>query len=427
MAEENLYKWTDNPTVSGVAKCDTDVLNDCLMHLKYENENPNILKTNQITNCLLEVPQRIKLELADGVLTLKAGSEVIIPNGFEEDGVTPKFDYVTVTSDISATNTNIGGASFVYYTESYGNPELVFSAIVSTVSGVSTQALYTIYNTSTNKINYFDNNSNAQDERSLPIAIVQRTGVISSLDQVFNSMGYIGSTVWVDKGVKGLIPNGRNEDGTLNNIEVTTSSVKTVGYAIAYKDYHLAITHTGNLDIYVSNSGGTLDRCEYKEAENINYNNYSKQQEVIVNVGKLSCDGTRITSFQPKQPFRAVDYNDAVVKSDKKEITGWSMPSNKIVKLTSGASGTVYTAPANGYIQCGAKNNNSNVAYLQISIQEPETYETLLVQQSWISYNATAGNTTRIFSPCQKGQLIYINYYNATINLLQFVYAEGDQ
>lgn len=33
------YVWTDNPTVSGVSKCDTDILNECLMHLKYENNN----------------------------------------------------------------------------------------------------------------------------------------------------------------------------------------------------------------------------------------------------------------------------------------------------------------------------------------------------------------------------------------------------
>ena len=59
------------------------------------------LNDNQITNCLLEVPQNIKLELNDGVLTLKAGSKVIVPNGFEEDGLTPKFDYVTIDSDIS--------------------------------------------------------------------------------------------------------------------------------------------------------------------------------------------------------------------------------------------------------------------------------------------------------------------------------------
>lgn len=30
------YTWTDNPTQSGVAICDTDILNDCLMHLKYD-------------------------------------------------------------------------------------------------------------------------------------------------------------------------------------------------------------------------------------------------------------------------------------------------------------------------------------------------------------------------------------------------------
>lgn len=33
-----IYNWVDDPTVSGVAKCDTDVLNDCLMHLKYNHK-----------------------------------------------------------------------------------------------------------------------------------------------------------------------------------------------------------------------------------------------------------------------------------------------------------------------------------------------------------------------------------------------------
>lgn len=32
------YNWTDNPTESGVSPCNTDVLNECLMHLKYNNE-----------------------------------------------------------------------------------------------------------------------------------------------------------------------------------------------------------------------------------------------------------------------------------------------------------------------------------------------------------------------------------------------------
>lgn len=38
MAEEQ-YTWTDNPTVSGVSPCNTDILNDCLMHLKYDKKD----------------------------------------------------------------------------------------------------------------------------------------------------------------------------------------------------------------------------------------------------------------------------------------------------------------------------------------------------------------------------------------------------
>ena len=38
MAKEFQYQWTDNPTVSGVAECNTDILNDCLMHLKYDKK-----------------------------------------------------------------------------------------------------------------------------------------------------------------------------------------------------------------------------------------------------------------------------------------------------------------------------------------------------------------------------------------------------
>ncbi len=37
MDETKEYEWTDNPTVSGESDCNTDVLNECLMHLKYNN------------------------------------------------------------------------------------------------------------------------------------------------------------------------------------------------------------------------------------------------------------------------------------------------------------------------------------------------------------------------------------------------------
>ena len=186
---------------------------------------------NKITNCLLEVPQRIKLELNNGTLTLKAGSKVIVPNGFEADGTTRKFDVVTIDNDIQA------GEPLASFTDkwflSYRNNGFYWELLSNCFSGptlpTQTGENRLGYNTTLNKFQtstgggaYIDNIC------SFPICIFSTTsGVITSIDQVFNGMGYIGSTVWVDKGVKGLIPDGRNADGSLKNIEFTTSKVLT--------------------------------------------------------------------------------------------------------------------------------------------------------------------------------------------------------
>lgn len=63
---------------------------------------------------------------------------------------------------------------------------------------------------------------------SLPICKFLRTyGTVTSINQVFNGLGYIGSTFFVLPSVKGLIPNGFNADGSLNSIEFEVPSVVT--------------------------------------------------------------------------------------------------------------------------------------------------------------------------------------------------------
>lgn len=59
----------------------------------------NTLNTSQITNCITEIPQDIKLELKDGVLTLKAGSKVYVPNGFEANNTPAVKLYAWTSSD----------------------------------------------------------------------------------------------------------------------------------------------------------------------------------------------------------------------------------------------------------------------------------------------------------------------------------------
>lgn len=269
-----------------------------------ESGEKHFLNKSQITNCLLEVPQRIKLELADGVLTLKAGSEVIVPNGFESDGTTPKFDYVTIESDFVYNFVVNNQQLFIFIdtlgVEQYRNPAACFSG----TSDPNTKNT-NYYNIETNVL--ITHNSAQDYQVCLPIALVtlDANGSVTSINQVFNGIGYIGSTVWVDKGVKGLIPKGRNEDGTLNNIEFTTDKVVTITQTSTYNsDIVIGISSTLSLSVL------NTPAYKYDEGANLTYNESTPWKRCVIATATRT--DTKISNFQPKQPFRAVDYNDYI-------------------------------------------------------------------------------------------------------------------
>lgn len=357
----------------------------------------------KITNCLLEVPQRIKLELNDGVLTLKAGSEVIVPNGFKADGVTPKFDYVTIESDITYTDSGLANTSLVFYNLKNNT---IFRRGTTPQSGTSVpDGLNTVYyNTATNTCHNYSNGTQGV-QASFPIGIctsnAEATNNIVSIDQTFNGFGYIGSTIWVDKGVKGLIPDGRNEDGSLKNVEFVTQRVLTNTNSNT-NDYVIALNSTTFVDTRIQ---------AYDEEKNIVYNTSTGAKTSFCLVGTMARNTGIVYNFNPKQPFRAIDY------SDKSEISGWGMPSNKYIDLSLGASGTYYTAPANGYFTIDKQTSGTN-QYIQFintsvqlatSIQAPGTYN------------------IRAFVPVKKGQQLKVNYTaGGEVVWFRFIYAEGE-
>jgi hypothetical protein len=258
-------------------------------------ELPHKLNDRQITNCLLEVPQRIKLELNNGTITLKAGSVVIVPNGFEADGKTPKFDYVTVESD-KRYDTTYGRPLFLFYNGI--QHDTLDPVNCSSGSNVTTKAYSVYYDTDANLCKlYADNATTLARTTSFPICIANSSANgFTSIDQVFNGMGYIGSTVWVDKGVKGLIPNGRNEDGTLRNIEVVTPEI-SINYANNATKY-CGINAIG--DPYFADI-----TYYYNEKENTNIQNNLFWAVCVI--ADIDVTNGNITSFNPKQPFRAID------------------------------------------------------------------------------------------------------------------------
>lgn len=266
------------------------------------------LSHRNITNCLLEVPQDIKLELVDGVLTLKEGSKVYIPNGFETDGTTKKFDEVTIDSGLTSRQNSASNDKVFLFSDktrlmTATMPSLSVSELPNSPVGYR---LY--YNTTTNKCSYYASDGWIHDV-SFPIGIATRSpNGFSSIDQVFNGFGYIGSTVFALPGVKGLIPDGINEDGSFNNIEYTVSDISTYTWNASYSGDYENIIFTNS--VITGNSGW----AEYKEKENVIWDNTTNSYFLALPFCNTTILNGVITSFTPKKPFRAVDYNDYQTK-----------------------------------------------------------------------------------------------------------------
>ena len=111
-----------------------------------------------------------------------------------------------------------------------------------------------------------------------------------------------------------------------------------------------------------------------------------------------------------------------VTDTAKVMISGYSLPSNKFINLTLGASGTTYTAPANGWITLRKIANSDGSA--------GDKYIDIYNRTSAIAAHNNGAYSFQFICtiPALKGDIIQINY-NATGKtiLFRFIYAEGNK
>lgn len=306
------------------------------------------LNETQITNCITKIPQDIMLELVDGTLTLKAGSKVYIPNGA---GV---FKEILVNSDISLTDTTNYNNLFVFYID--GRLERILSTQVfsGTDAPSGTNFLYW-YDTKNNLIKRTtDGGSNwTSGNISFPLGLFSTNGTgFSSIDQVFNGFGYIGRTIFSLPGVEGLIPSGRNTDGSLNNAKFMTTKVTTINNGVSLDNAILAyFTGTSVLTLTYSQN------YYHNNQENYNYFNGIKTAQFLL-FGTLNADSTgRVTSFSPKLPVKLADNQEVVHKTGNEPIEGAkTFTANLTVSNPNGVSIMQCVDPAN-------TNNNAKIQY----------------------------------------------------------------
>ncbi len=198
------------------------------------------------TNGITYIPQDIKFEIVDGTTpTLYAGSEVWVPYGRNA----PEYSIGDSLNSGIITAISWDGSALFYkvrydtdlsidITSDPANAEFVTSISPShsfwwfdknvtysrdtAPSGFGRYALW--YDTAENIVKCTsDSGATWQNYGSLPIGVftMAGTGATKTLKYVFNGFSYVGTTVFALPGVKGLMADGLNEDGSFKSIERT--------------------------------------------------------------------------------------------------------------------------------------------------------------------------------------------------------------
>lgn len=377
------------------------------------------------SNCITVIPQDIKLELNSGVLTLKAGSKIRVPNGV---GV---FDEVTTTTDLTYSSGWSNTQFFVYL---YQNT-LVIREVNITESGAAsslTSQYRSWYDSTNNLVKWTDDSGSTWvSGYSFPLAIISTdASSIISIDQIFNGWGYIGQHAFMFPGVKGLIPNGRNDDGTAKNITITTDSIYVVSIVgmvskISYLSSSGQLIGWGEGAYYQQDtepSSPVVNAHWYDTRSNYmkRYNTDHWEAIDILYVGGLVKTGTNtsISSFKPRSVFRALDVKDLAfakseIQSNSLSVTG-SDAINSILTTTGISKGT------DGYVKLG---NGLIIQWLTVSHTVQNQFHSLPTAfssgTSYIAVASWAGDTESAYPitiASQTSTQVSINSYTGLVN-----------
>ena len=347
-----------------------------LSNLSSEGEKRFLNKT-QVTNCILEEPDNTIYEYDDSSFTFKSGSIAIFPYGTSAPAKSigddlfnngqwiitdiqydsgKLFYWAKKQNDLTLTSwtaSALSGDLMTCYEQNnsiyspsnnYSGTSIPEGAVTGMFYNTNDNRVYRIYNGSIEEYqsNYY----------SFPFMILHfdNSVVPKRVKQLFKGQGYIGATRWVNKGVKLLFPNGRNSDGTLNNIEVENTKLlrlnlnNTSGYTTDYEAYLTCSYNNSNGNTVLNIGYITADR--YFETDNLDeipqeernaivyrpsfndfwwYNasedkwyerTYCITGEMYYNYSSAS----KILEFKPRNTFRAVDDFDLRSKLSKNAL-----------------------------------------------------------------------------------------------------------
>lgn len=294
-----------------------------------------------------------------GLLTLKAGSKVYVPNGFEEDGTTYKFDEVVIEGDVLSgfTLNDNNRMSTTYY-----KGRLITA--METYSGSTTPTDLTdyhydmYYNTAENKCYYCIQVDGVWkwEQVSLPLGLVTRTKAsgYTAITQVFNGFGYIGSHTFALPGIKGLILDGFKENGTYKNKEINVVKV------LIFTD---SSTRTNN-DLSLNSTSLGYGDLTYNSS--VNQNQVNGEYREFASVGKISISDGKITSLTPRE-VESTKTTIEVRRVYKGSQLIWGYDPSEVIFQSSTPGTYIVDIATSGYYNVAVVGGGSGGAYVYSS------------------------------------------------------------
>ena len=278
-----------------------------------------------ISNCILEIPQNIKVEIKDNIFTLKAGSILTITGS--------NYATATVTTDVSRTfGWSQDGRYIVFSTNTNFGLSLpralhnVYSGNSSSFPTTSINDATVYFNTDDKLLYHYDTTSSTWktwDISYYPLCCLDCVDGVWNFakdsngnDMIFNGAGFIGHHIYTLPNIKCLIGNGRTANNTLNSVSGKTNSLTILNMSSASvtNDWYkvIGIRGYGNTTYAViwRNVQSYDDllqqsaRLQFVKNDNIAYvysnGNYDTQPRL--ELLKYEYNGTSVSDFTIYQP-----------------------------------------------------------------------------------------------------------------------------
>lgn len=254
-----------------------------------------------ISNCVLEIPQNIKVSIASNVVTLEKGSIITLTG-------TVYTTYTLTAAQTYTVSSSLADGKYYLFANSAGVIQApIAMADVVSASSLPASGMYCYLTTDKIIYKYEDSEWNATT-LAYPLGIIEMASGIASFakdsngnDMIFNGAGFVGTALFCFPNVKGLIPNGLNADGTYKSEIMISNAVRITQLASFNGDRILLSNSLGGLGVLYDL---TPELGGYDAKTNLIYRGSGTVVSQQVELGKITMSSSIITDFTIRQPVR---------------------------------------------------------------------------------------------------------------------------